>query len=149
MSIRYWLFNTDETEHEGEGAYRDMLDQSVIAAWGSCKEVGAERTLNRPAEGEPVFYFLAGTGIIASARVTGQAFESNTIFSQPGEYHRKVTNLRRKLRSPLTVAEIRASTGYHLPARGCIVCQLHDDAGARLIASYFEDGKSRRSETRT
>jgi hypothetical protein len=34
---RYWLFNTDETEREGEGAWRDMLAQSVIAAWGNCR----------------------------------------------------------------------------------------------------------------
>jgi hypothetical protein len=140
MSERYWLFNTDETEQEGEGAYRDMLDQSAMAAWGDCKGVGAERTLNRPEEGETVFFFLAGTGIIARGRVAGRAFRADTIFGQRGEYHRKVKNLLRKLRCPLTVAEIRENTGYTLPARGCIVSQLHNQAGGRYIARYFQNG---------
>jgi hypothetical protein len=140
MSERYWLFNTDETEAEGEGAYRDMLDQSVMAAWGHCKGVGAERTLNRPEEGETVFFFLAGTGIIASGQVTGPAFKADTIFRQHGEYHRKITNLLRKLRYPLPVADIRQNAGYNLPAHGCIVCQLHNHTGARYIAKYFKNG---------
>lgn len=148
MSNRYWLFNTDETEPEGEGAYNEMLAQSVIAAWGNCKGVGAERTLNRPDDGETVFFFLSGTGIIASAEVRGQAFKADTIFAQRGEYHRKVKNLHRKLRNPLTVADIRENTDYILPAHGCIVCQLHNEAGARYIARYFQnrpDGKGRRA----
>jgi hypothetical protein len=140
MNERYWLFNTDETESEGEGAFRDMLDQSVIAAWGHCKGVGAERTLNRPADGETVFFFLAGTGIIASGQVEGSAFSADTIFDQVGEYHRRVKKLLRKLRYPLTVADIRENAGYNLPARGCIVCQLHNQAGARYILRYFQNG---------
>ena len=147
MSNRYWLFNTDETEPEGEGAYQDMLAQSVIAAWGNCKGVGAELTLNRPDAGETVFFFLAGTGIIASGQLTGRAFKADTIFAQDGEYHRKVKNLRRKLRNPLTVADIRENTDYNLPARGCIVCQLHDESGARYIAKYFQNGPISKGRT--
>src|SRR5437870_229835 len=29
-SQTYWLFNTDETEDEGEGAYQKMIDHSCI-----------------------------------------------------------------------------------------------------------------------
>jgi hypothetical protein len=94
MNESYWLFNTDETEAEGEGAYRDMLDLSVIAAWGHCRGTGARRTLDKPGEGETVFFFRAGHGIIASGEVSGRAFQANTIFNQPDEYHRTVKNLR-------------------------------------------------------
>jgi hypothetical protein len=59
----HWLFNTDETEPEGEGKHKVMLKQLVVAAWGSCKGVGAEVTLNRPAQGDLIYYFRAGYGI--------------------------------------------------------------------------------------
>jgi predicted RNA-binding protein with PUA-like domain len=137
---RYWLFNTDETEEEGEGAYLDMLNQSVIAAWGNCKGVGAERTLNRPNEGETVFFYLAGTGIIAAGEVEGRAFSASTIFGQRGEYHRRVINVRRKLLRPLTFADVRENTGYSLPVHGCIVCQLKNEPAARYILQYFNVG---------
>jgi hypothetical protein len=94
MNERYWLFNTDETEQEGEGAHRDMIDLSVIAAWGYCRGSGARRTLDRPTEGETVFFFLAGQGIIASGEVTGRAFQADTVFGQPDEFHRTISNLR-------------------------------------------------------
>ncbi len=130
-----WLFNTDETEAEGEGAYRDMLDLSVIAAWGNCRGTGARRTLDKPGEGDTVFFFRAGHGIIASGEVSGRAFQANTIFRQPDEYHRTVKNLR-VLPVPLTVAEIRENSGYDLPCRH-IVCQLNDDEGVRFILDHF------------
>ena len=57
-----WLFNTDETEHEGEGAWEDMLAQNVIAAWGYCHGTGAEGTLNMPAAGETIFVTVQPTG---------------------------------------------------------------------------------------
>ena len=139
MQNRYWLFNTDETETVGEGAYTEMLNRKVIAAWGDCKGSGAERTLNKPAEGDTVFYFLAGTGVIACGRVCGLAFLANSIFKQSDEFHRNVSELVNRLHDPVTVREIRENTGYHLPARGCIVCQLHDRDGAEYIASCFEN----------
>lgn len=139
---RYWLFNTDETEPEGKGAYADMLRQNVIAAWGYCKGVGARATLDRPQEGEMVFFYLSGVGIIASGRVTGSSFEATAVFGQRGEFHRKVRGIKRKLAQPLTFAKIREATGYHLPARGCIVCQMHDADGAQYIARYFDVRKS-------
>ena len=77
MNERYWLFNTDETEEEGEGAYQDMLDLSVIAAWGYCRGTGAKRTLNKPTEGDTVFFFLAGRGIIANGQVERTGLQGN------------------------------------------------------------------------
>jgi hypothetical protein len=137
MHERNWLFNTDETEQEGKGAYRDMLDQSVIAAWGDCRGTGAEKTLDKPAEGETVFFFRAGHGIIASGQVAGQSFKATTVFNQQGEYHRTVNNLR-VLPCPLTAAEIRENSGYDLPCRH-IVCQLNDEEGVRFIQEHFEN----------
>jgi hypothetical protein len=137
MNERYWLFNTDETEQEGEGAYQEMIDQSVIAAWGHCRGTGACGTLNRPEEGETVFFFRAGHGIIASGQVAGQAFRGNTVFGEWGEYHRTVNNLQ-VLPCPLTVAEIRENTGYNLPCRH-IVCQLTHEDGVQYILEHFEN----------
>jgi hypothetical protein len=135
--MRYWLFNTDETEPEGEGAYRHMLDLSVIAAWGDCRGTGAQGTLDKPAEGETVYLFRAGHGIIASGQVAGQAFKATTVFNQPDEYHRTLSNLRVLPRS-LTVAEIRENSGYDLPCRH-IVCQLNDADGVRFLVRHFEN----------
>ena len=135
MNESYWLFNTDETEAEGEGAHLEMIAQSRIAAWGHCRGTGACGTLNKPVEGETVF-FRARQGIIASGQVTGQAFSGDTVFGQEGEYHRTVSNLR-VLPCPLTVAEIRENTGYDLPCRH-IVCRLNDEDGVRFIREHFE-----------
>lgn len=137
MNETCWLFNTDETEAEGEGAHRHMLDLSVIAAWGHCRGSGAEVTLNRPAEGDTVFFFLAGQGIIASGQVGGPSFRANTIFDQGDEFHRTVNNLR-VLPGPLTVAEIREGSAYDLPCRH-IVCRLNDEAGVRFLREHFEN----------
>jgi hypothetical protein len=137
MNKRCWLFYTDETEQEGEGAYRDMLDLSVIAAWGHCHGTGARRTMDKPAEGEMVYFFRAGHGIIASGEVAGRSFKATRIFNQSDEFHRTVNNLR-VLPVPLTVAEIRENTGYNLPCSH-IVCQLNDEEGVRFIQRHFKN----------
>src|SRR6266699_2309949 len=81
MTQTYWLFNTDETEAEGEGAYQKMIDQACIAAWGSCRNQGAKRTLEKPRPGETVFLFCARRGIIASGQVTDeQPVARNSVF---------------------------------------------------------------------
>src|SRR5690606_20700022 len=138
-----WLFNTDETERAGEGAFREMIAQNVIAAWGRCRGTGAHRTLEKPNEGETVFYFLAGQGIIASGQVTGPAYKAKSVFGQKDEYHRAIDNLR-ELPEPLTVAEIRERTGYNLPCRH-IVCRLNDKAGVRFILKHFKNFRSLRT----
>jgi hypothetical protein len=135
MNETYWLFNTDETEEEGEGAYQEMLAQRRIAAWGNCRGVGACRTLDKPQDGETVFFFRAGHGIIAKGEVKGAAFQGDSVFNEWGEFHRRVRNLR-VLPSPLTVAEIREETGYELPYRH-IVCRMKDEDGVRFIDGHF------------
>jgi len=137
MNESYWLFNTDETEAEGEGAHLEMIGLSRMAVWGHCRRTGACGTLNKPEEGETVFFFRAGQGIIASGQVTGEAFRGDTVFGQEGEYHRTIKNLR-VLPCPLTVAEIRENTGYDLPCRH-IVCRLNDEDGVRFIREHFEN----------
>lgn len=136
---RIWLFNTDETEIEGTGTYQSMLQQSVIAAWGDCRELGAERMLNKPDQGETVFFFLAGTGIIAKGQVVGHAFRSDVIFGKSDEYHRGIDGLV-VLDHPLATSKIYELTGYSLPARH-IVCQMHDETGVSFIEEYFSNSK--------
>ena len=51
MQNPYWFFNTDESEIEGEGAYMEMLNRSVIAAWGDCNGNGAEKKIPKQPEG--------------------------------------------------------------------------------------------------
>ncbi len=141
---RFWLFNTDETEKEGEGAYQKMIDQSCIAAWGSCKNQGAKKTLAKPQPGETVFLFCAGRGIIASGQATEEPpFVSKSIFgagNAEGEYHRVVDNLR-VLETPLTVAEVMKATGYQLPYRH-IVCRLNDPAAVQYIIRHIDNAST-------
>ena len=88
MNENYWLFNTDETEQEGEGAYREMIAQSRIAAWGHCRGTGARGTLNRPDEGETVFFFRAGHGLIPS-RVPPTTCRSTPVPPRAGTSRRR------------------------------------------------------------
>ena len=37
--MEYWLFNTDETENEGEGEHAVMPRKKVVAAWGLAKDL--------------------------------------------------------------------------------------------------------------
>lgn len=136
MNESYWLFNTDETEAQGEGAHLEMIAQSRIAAWGDCRGTGACATLDKPEEGESVFFFRAGHGIIATGEVAGRAFSADTVFGQEGEFHRSINNLR-VLPCPLSVAEIREKSGYDLPCRH-IVCRLNHKDGVRFIREHFE-----------
>jgi hypothetical protein len=137
MNETYWFFNTDEAEAEGEGAHLEMIAHSRIAAWGYCRGTGACATLDRPEEGETIFFYQAGHGIIASGEVVGRAFRADTVFGQDGEYHRNINNLR-VLACPLTVAEVRENTGYQLPFRH-IVCRLNHPNGVRFIREHFEN----------
>ena len=97
-----------------------------------------KKSQNNPKDGYTIFYFLAGTGIIASGKVSGLAFQNNTIFGQDGEFHRTVVELIDRRRTPLTTKEIRVATGYHLPAKK-IVCQMWHKGGVEHITRYFEN----------
>ena len=102
-SQAYWLFNTDETEDEGEGAYQKMIDQSCIAAWGNCRNQGAKKTLQKPRTGETLFFFCARRGIIASGQVKdGQPFRATSVFGGEAdrEYHRAISEREGHFRGP-------------------------------------------------
>src|SRR5579872_4352140 len=118
-SHAYWLFNTDETEEVGEGAYEKMIYRSCIAAWGNCHGQGAEKTLQKPENDDTVFLYCARQGIVASGQVKAQQpLPSNSIFGDDAhdEYQRPLYNLKR-LETPLSVADIESKTGYRLPYR--------------------------------
>lgn len=136
----YWLCNTDETEQQGKGAYQKMLDQSCIAAWGSCREQGAEKTLNKPHAGDTVFLFCAGRGIIAKGNVTKElAAKSKSVFPAHAkkEFKRPIGNLQ-KLEHSLSVTEIRSETGYELPYKHT-VCEIHNLDAIQFILDRFSN----------
>jgi hypothetical protein len=138
----YWFFNTDESESEGEGAHQRMIDQSCIAAWGDCiRHGGAKETLEQPEDGDTVFLFRAGHGIVAIADVTDEPPTPSTIIFPDGdrEFKRPVRNLR-VAAEPLSCAAIRDETGYDLPCRH-IVCRIRDYSAVKFILRYFADAK--------
>src|SRR5579863_790173 len=136
----YWLSNTDETEEQGRGAYRTMLSRSCIAAWGSCNGQGAEKTLNKPQDGDTVYLFCAGQGIVAIGQATDKlAFRSNSIFGKEAgkAFMRRIVNLKR-LQPPVSVAQIRDETGYELPYKHT-VCRLLNRKAIKFIASHAKN----------
>ncbi len=139
---KYWFFNTDESESEGKGAHRRMIDQSCIAAWGKCvRHGGAKETLQQPQFGDTVFLYRARHGIVAMADVTdAPPTPSTTVFPDGNrEFKRAVRNLCEP-EIPLTYAAIRDATGYALPCRH-IVCAIHDTSALKYILNYFANGK--------
>jgi HNH endonuclease len=138
-SQTYWLFNTDETEEEGEGADLRMIDHSCIAAWGNCKGYGAEKTLQKPLSGDEVFLFCARKGIVGKGQLTDEPpFASDSIFpTGHDEYQRLMENLE-VLPEPLAVADILKETGYSLPFRH-IVCKLKNERAIKFIVNYFNN----------
>lgn len=138
----YWLFNTDETEEEGEGAYRRMIRHSCIAAWGNCKGQGAEKTLMKPQSGDVVFLFCARQGIIAKGMMNDeQPFASRNIFpSGHDEYQRVVEDLE-VLEHPLPVADVLKETEYALPFRH-IICKLKNRAAITFLLKHFDTAQT-------
>lgn len=136
--MQYWLFNTDETEREGFGKYKAMFKHQVVSAWGYCKGLGAEVTMNRPDAGDAIFYFRAGYGIVACAIATDElSFPSSKIFSADGEYSRVIESLQVLPEDGyLTVAEIKDATGYQIPYRQ-IMGRIKDERAIKYLLSCF------------
>lgn len=136
--MEYWLFNTDETEPEGEGKHEAMLKQHVVAAWGYCKGFGAEVTLNHPKPGDVIYFFRAGHGIIARATATDEfSSPSSSVFNAAGEYCRPVDELQIAPESnPVTVAEIKSASGYQVPFRQ-IMGRIFDPAAQSYLNRRF------------
>ena len=137
MQPTFWFFNTDESEAEGENAHELMIHLSRVAAWGDCHGVGAEQTLKPPTEGDRVFLYRAGHGIVASGLFTdAPPFASQDIFGQRGEFHRAIEDLCVPT-EPLSAAEILSESGYFVPARH-ILCRILDTKAVAFLATYFE-----------
>lgn len=136
--MEFWLFNTDESEPQGRGKYADMLRKQVVAAWGSCKELGAEVTLNRANPGDVIFYYRAGHGIIARAVATDDfSYASQMIFGETGEYIRHVIDVQAlPTNTPITVAEIKAKADYQIPFRQ-IMGRIRSPAATSYVEERF------------
>lgn len=138
VETMYWFFNTDESESVGKGAHQRMIEQSCIAAWGTCiRHGGAKETLEQLGCSDTVFLFRAKHGIVAIADVTDEAPTPSTTVFPDGEheYKRPVQNLR-VAAAALSCAAIRDATGYDLPCRH-IVCRIRKDVAVKYILSYF------------
>lgn len=133
-----WLFNTDETESAGKGKHEVMLRKQIVAAWGSCRGLGAEATLNRPKPGDVIFYFRAGHGVIARA-IANESFSvpEKSVFREAGEYSRAISQLQiLPDAAPLTVAEIKSHSGYQIPYRQ-IMARILDAKAAAYMDRRF------------
>ena len=136
--MTYWLFNTDEAETPGQGAYLLMHQQSCIAAWG--EQYNADVLLAEPLAGDRVFFYVNKVGIVAKAIFTTSGpFSSNSIFGKQkeGEFHREVIELVEPQRGPLSHAFVRQQTGYFLPVIGRALKSL-DRVEAREAARNIE-----------
>lgn len=145
-----WFFNTDESEQPGRGAYKRMISESCVAAWGDCRGKGAEELLKGPSAGERVFLFRVGFGMVATGLFDNQEpYSCNTVFNEKGEYHRTVTDL---LVLPetniLSFDIILQNTGYNLPVRQ-ILCRIHDDIAAKFMEDYFRNNAIKGKERMT
>ena len=114
-AARSWLFNTDEGEPEGKGAYVKMLEHSCMALWSFKGGRQPEQTLSNPTVGERVFFYLNRVGFIATAIMTDEApVPDDTIFPKgtPGAVSRRVSNLVSVAhRNALTPSEVKLKGG--------------------------------------
>lgn len=132
-----WFFNTDETH--SSGAWKKMLDQSVIAAFG----YGAGLTRHKmdlPNKGDRVFAYVNGYGFIAIGTVIeDESFHSETIFAKTkdDEFHRKVQWLHQVPLDKAVTAKESTQLGYNLPIR-CTIGKMYHGKVAGLIAQELE-----------
>lgn len=143
--MNHWLFNTDEMEAAGKGKHEEMLRHQVIAAWGPCKGIGAEATLNKPDPGDIVYYFRAGVGIIARAVAADfLSLPSQLIFRQTREFIRPVNKLQiLPVSKPITVREIRDEAGGQIPYRQ-IVGLIKSPAVVEYLSKRFSQISAKR-----
>lgn len=143
-----WLFNTDETEEAGAGKHEVMLNRQLVAAWGNCRGIGAEATLNRPLPGDYIYYFRAGFGIIARAVATEEfSFASNAIFAEVGEFCRNIQQLQVLPDEPVSVKQIKSASHYQIPYRQ-IMARILDAKATRYLEQRFKTIKSQKARTR-
>ncbi|EKO3871367.1 hypothetical protein P0E20_005403 [Vibrio harveyi] len=122
-----WFFNTNETY--SRGAYKNMLEHSCIAIYGYSNP---EEMLSAPNDGDRVFFYRNGVGIIAIGEFESTIEPSNSIFGKKdeGEYIRKVKNIV-EVTNGISASEVRG-LGYNLPVRSTL-CKIYNDKVADLI----------------
>lgn len=132
-----WIFNTDESEVPGRGAYRLMIENSCIATWGQRR---GTNLIAAPEAGDLVFYYRDKVGVIAMAEFDESApFRSNDIFQKESEeeFSRTVVNLETPILGPITAKEVKAATGYSLPAKGRTPHRLKNEEAVEFLLTKF------------
>jgi len=133
-----WFFNSAETY--APNAFQSMIDLATIAAFG----YGPERTehkMNLPAQGERVFMFVTGRGIIAVGRVLeDQAVQRDTVFGNRDgdEYHREVRWSYSVAPDEAVTASQCSDWGYNLPVR-CVIARIANHHVADLIERTLKE----------
>ncbi|MGD1103648.1 MAG: hypothetical protein ABSA59_16480 [Terriglobia bacterium] len=129
-----WIFNTNEKY--APGSYRKMLKDGVIAL---ANYTNTEEKLNRPIQGDRIFAYLNGKGIIAVGRMGGElAYPSRAIFKEEeDEWNRKVEwKVRVDADKGLRAAEAR-EWGYNLPTLA-VLGKMANAKVAEKIAKELE-----------
>lgn len=130
-----WFFNTNETY--GKGAYKKMVEHSVIAVYGY--HDGKER-LDKPASGERIFMYVNNVGIIGVGQANAEeSFSSNDVFGKKthNEYHRKLDNLKTASLKDAIKGDEVTQMGYNLPVRATL-CKIYNPTVAERIAKEID-----------
>lgn len=138
--MTFWLFNTDESEAPGKGAFERMLAKPCIATWG---RISGNHLIASPVSGDQVFYYRDGVGVIAKAEFNDSApYRSNDIFQKQDEdeFSRPVINLVRPVDAPISNAEVKAGTGSPLPVKGRTPHRMNSQAVIKFLLKRFPGG---------
>jgi hypothetical protein len=96
-----------------------------------------EERVNGPSEGDRIFLFVAGKGVVAVGRVgAGPAFRSDTIFRGKfgNEHDRPVTWEDSVAPDEAVTIHDTKRWGYYLPVR-LTLCRMRDGEAAEKIAA--------------
>lgn len=130
-----WFFNTNETY--GKGAYKNMVEQAVIAVYGYSD--GKER-LDKPTPGDRVFMYVNNIGIIGKGKIADEeSFSSGSVFGKKNdrEFHRKLDDFQSvSTKDAIKAAEV-THMGYNLPVRSTL-CRIYNPGVARRIAEEVD-----------
>lgn len=133
-----WFFNTNETY--SKGAFRNILDQHVIAVYGYPDGEG-ERLLNQPAMNDRVFAYVNRIGIIAMGHIVGdECYSADSVFSKENEreFHRKVVWDVVVDPGKALSAQQSSQWGYNLPVRSTI-CRMYGGEISNRIAQELKN----------
>lgn len=130
-----WFFNTNETY--GKGAYRKMVEQTVIAVYGY---PDAKERLDKPSPSDRVFLYVNNIGIIGKGLVGNEeSFSSSSVFDkeEDREFHRRLVDFKAvSPKNAIKSAEV-SQMGYILPVRSTL-CKIYNPIVARRISEEIE-----------